>query len=112
MIFVDLSNPFVVLISVILLLCVIILGKETKNSVFSAIALFAFLGLLIVHAVEILTLNEQTELLRSSLSNCITMDFIFIFLSYVSYLWIDDIETKFKNKKSIDNSLDWFWNKI
>ena len=35
-----------------------------------------------------------------------------ILLSFVSYLWIDDIEAKEKKKKSIDDSLSWFWTKV
>ena len=42
----------------------------------------------------------------------ITWDFSFILLSYISYLWVDEVEAKYKNKKSIDNSLSWFWNKV
>ena len=41
-----------------------------------------------------------------------SIEAIMILLSYISYLWVDDIEAKEKNKKSIDNSLDWFWKKI
>ena len=39
----------------------------------------------------------------------IIFDLVFIFLSFISYLWIDDVEAKVKKKKVIDNSLDWFW---
>ena len=35
-----------------------------------------------------------------------------IFISYASYLWVDDVETKAKKKKSIDNSLEWFWKNV
>ena len=52
------------------------------------------------------------EALKSILTKSITFDAIMIFLSYVAYLWVDDIEAKEKNKKSIDNSLEWFWKKV
>ena len=39
-------------------------------------------------------------------------DFVFIFLSFISYLWIDEIQAKVENIKSIDNSLDWFWKRV
>ena len=42
----------------------------------------------------------------------ITFDLVFVFLSFISYLWIDDIEARAKNKKSLDNSLDWLWKKV
>ncbi len=35
-----------------------------------------------------------------------------IFISFFGYLWVDDIACKFYKKKNIDNSLDWFWNKV
>lgn len=46
------------------------------------------------------------------LSRCIVIDFLFVLITFFSYLWVDDIESKFKGTKSIDNSLDWFWKKI
>ena len=50
--------------------------------------------------------------LYHAIARSIAVDFGFIFLSFVSYLWVDDLEAKSKGKKSIDNSLDWFWKKI
>ena len=40
------------------------------------------------------------------------VDFVFILITFFSYLWVDDIEAKVKGTKSIDNSLDWFWKKV
>ena len=37
---------------------------------------------------------------------------IFILVTFFSYLWVDDIEAKTFGKKSVDNTLDWFWKKI
>jgi len=37
---------------------------------------------------------------------------LLIFLTFFSYLWIDDIACKFYKKKNIDNSLDWFWKQV
>ena len=54
---------------------------------------------------------EDAELI-STLYKCITFDFLFILMSFISYLWVDDMEARLKKKKSIDNSLDWFWKKI
>ena len=50
--------------------------------------------------------------MSETLSRCIAIDFVFILISFFSYLWVDDIEAKAKNKKSIDNSLDWFWKNV
>ena len=79
------------------------LGRETKKSAIPAI---------IVYAVQ-LTINKgQDPEITKTLSNCLAVDFVFIFISLFGYLWVDDIEAKKKNKKSISNDLDWLWKKV
>ena len=68
-----------------------------------------FLGLLIGHTAELVWTNNLTEMTQASLVVSILLDFTFIFISFISYLWIDDIQAKIENKKSIDDSLSWFW---
>ena len=58
------------------------------------------------------TLSEEYRYMLEILSRCIVIDFIFVFISFFSYLWVDDIETKKLGKKSLDDSLDWFWKKV
>lgn len=110
MFLIDISSPLAVIIAVVLTLCTLLLAKETKNSILMAIALGIFIVLLVMHTIQLTTLSELY--LAGTLRSCLIVDFIFILLSYISYLWVDEIETKYKNKKSIDNSLDWFWKKI
>ena len=74
--------------------------------------LFAYLTILVVHVAQIATLSEEYRYLLTTLSRCIVIDFIFVLMAFFSYLWVDDLEAKSKGKKSIDNSLDWFWKKI
>ena len=112
MFIIDISTPFAIIAAIAILLCLLLLSKEVKKSVIMAILLGAFAALLIVHTVQLITLPEQYLYLSNTLAKCLTVDFVFILLSYFSYMWVDDIETKYKNKKSIDNSLDWFWKKI
>ena len=54
------------------------------------------------------------KLILFNIEHCFTITkiFIFVFLSFISYLWIDDIEAKERKVKSIDNSLEWFWKKV
>ena len=73
---------------------------------------FAFIFLLVAHAIMYLTGSELSAEVLSNISFTMVFDLIFVLLSFISYLWIDDIEAKVKKKKSIDNSLDWFWNKV
>lgn len=106
----DLTNPYLLLAAVLLYLLLVVLGKEFKKSILPAIALFLFLGILFIYGIQLIISNnpEANRLIIS----CIGYDVILILLSYITYLWVDDIESKAKNKKSIDNSLDWFWNKV
>ena len=73
--------------------------------------LFSFIGCLVLHTVEFL-IGGLTEDGVAAAIYSIVFDLIFTFLSFISYLWIDDIEAKANKKKIIDNSLDWFWSKI
>ncbi|MCI9412965.1 MAG: hypothetical protein HFJ31_00385, partial [Clostridia bacterium] len=109
---INFTNPTLVLLGLILFLLVLYLGREVKKAWVIGIMLFVFLGLLIAHAVEFVTFAGNAGELHQTLLTCSTVDLIFIFLSFISYLWVDDIETKLGKKKSIDNSLEWFWNKV
>lgn len=104
---IDISNPVTLILLLTVLVGVIFLGKSTKNSILSIIMLVVFLGLLIYYVV--LLRNPELMDIRTVIVNCMSINFIFLFISFISYLWIDDIEAKKKNKKSVDNSLDWFW---
>ncbi len=109
---INFSNPIVVLIGVILFVLVLYLGKEVKKSWIIGVMLFTFIGILIGHTVEFATIAKQSQEIYKAVTSSATFDLIFIFISFISYLWIDDIEAKAGKKKSIDNSLDWFWNKV
>ena len=107
---VDLSCGTGIVMALMVTLLFIILGKEFKKSIIPAISLGVFLVLILMHLFQSFTL--QNEIYKAILTKSISIDAIMIFLSYISYMWVDDIESKEKNKKSIDNSLDWFWKKI
>lgn len=106
----DLTNPLVLFAAVLIYAFLFILGKEFKKSSLPAISLVLFLITLGIYAIQLVMADsvETTKLIMT----CVGYNAILVFLSYISYLWIDDIEAKSKNKKSIDNSLDWFWNKV
>ena len=105
---IDISTPIAIMGALLITVLLIFLSKELKNSAIIAVVLGVFVALLIVHSFQLVTITNAT----ATIARCLTVDYIFILLTYISYLWIDDIETKFKNKKSIDNSLDWFWKKV
>ena len=108
----DISNPLTLLLMLAATILLVFLSQEIKKSYISAITLFAYLVILIVHVAQIATLSEEFRYMLTTLSRCIVIDFIFVFITFFSYLWVDDIETKAYGKKSIDNSLDWFWKKV
>ena len=107
----DMSNPLTLLLMLAVTILLIFLSQEVKQSFIGAIMLFAYLIILVVHVAQIATLSEEYRYLLT-LSRCIVIDFIFVLMTFFSYLWVDDLEAKSKGKKSIDNSLDWFWKKI
>lgn len=108
----DISNPLTLVLMLAATVLLIFLAQEVKKSSVAAIMLFAYLIILIVHVAQIATLSEEFRYLITTLSRCIALDFVFVLITFFSYLWVDDIEAKVKGRKSIDNSLDWFWKKI
>ncbi len=112
MFFIDISDPWILLISIFLVICLIYLGKEAKNAYVPLMSLIVFLILLVMHGIQFLILPAGYDYLASSLAKCMLLDFLLIFITYMAYLWIDDVEAKAKKKKSIDNSLDWFWKNV
>lgn len=112
MVYLNITNPLTLLLVVIAIGLLIFLGQEVKKSIAVAIPLFVLLLLLIVHMVQIATLSSDLSYLASTLYKCIALDLLFILITFFAYLWVDDIEAKANNIKSIDNSLDWFWKEI
>lgn len=108
----DISNPLTLILTLAATVLLIFLAQEIKKSFISAIVLFAYLIILIIHVAQIATLPEEFRYMLTTLSRCIAIDFVFVLISFFAYLWVDDIEAKAEGKKSIDNSLDWFWKKI
>ena len=109
---VDFTSPFTIILYIFVLICLVFLGHEIKRSVAPAIGLLISTLLLVIHAVQIFIFGANYAEYTKVISTSMIFDFVFILISYLSYLWIDDLEAKHRNKKSIDNSLDWFWSKI
>lgn len=109
---IDLTDPLVTILFLIAIICAIFLGHEVKRAIIPAIALLITISLLVIHTVQLFAFGDSYMEYQIIISNSIIYDFGFILITYIAYLWIDDIEAKHRNKKSIDNSLDWFWSKI
>lgn len=112
MLIVNVANPLTLLLILFLTLSFIYIGKQAKNAYVALLPLIVFLILLVMHSLQILIFSVGYNYATSFFANCLLVDFIMIFLTYMAYLWVDDIEAKAKMKKSIDNSLDWFWKNV
>ncbi len=109
---INFANIITILLALVLFVLVLILGKETHKSQIVALMLFAFLAILVGHSVEMFAFEAASDYIHDCLRVSLIFDFIFIFLSFFSFLWVDDIQAKIEKKKSIDNSLDWFWKEV
>ena len=109
----DLTNLltlFLVLIATVLL---IYLSQEVKRSIIVAIPLFAFLIDLVIHTIQTLTLTPDYAYLFNKLCLNMAIDFVFLLLTFLAYLWADDVEAKEFNKKTINSKgIDWLFKKI
>jgi hypothetical protein len=109
----DVTSPMTLILLLAATVLLIFLGRETKRSFVPALSLVLFLVLLVVHCFQLTHIPELNyEIYHSTLLGCVTVDLVMIFITFFSYLWIDDISSKFYKKKSIDNSLDWFWKQV
>lgn len=109
---IDFTNTVTILLALLLFVLILFLGKEMHKSAIPAMMLFVFLALLVGHTIELMIIPNIEEATYYALTISMGVDFVFIFLSFISYLWIDDIQAKIEKKKSIDDSLNWFWAKF
>ena len=112
MFFINLTNPLTMMLVLAAVVLLIFLSQEIKKSYVGIFPLMGSLGLLIMHTIQILTLKEEYADLSSSISISIAIDFVLVLITFFAYLWVDDVEARAMNKKSIDNSLDWFWKQV
>ena len=109
---INFSSPVWVLVGVVLYIFLLILSRELKRSGIMLVALLSHLALLAVHCAEYITVNSTQSELMLKLFVCMIVDLALIFLYFISYLWMDEIEAKDKKLKSIDDSLKMFWKKV
>ena len=109
----DLTNLltlFLVLVATVLL---IYLSQEIKRSIIVAIPLFAFVIDLVIHTIQTLTLTPDYAYLFNKLCLNMAIDFVFLLLTFLAYLWADNVEAKKFNKKTINSKgIDWLFKEI
>lgn len=103
-------QPLTIILLLTASILLIFLGKEVKKPIFPAIILIAFLIILVIHSVQLLMPSYEEYYV--TIRYCMAFELTMVLVSFFSYLWVDDIASKFYKKKSIDNSLDWFWKQV
>jgi hypothetical protein len=89
------------------------MGKGFNRQQLQAVALVGIFTLVVVYCVQTAILPAKTyDAKRLQIFKNVKANFILIFLSCMSCLWLDEIVDRFYKKRKINNSLDWFWGKI
>lgn len=103
------SDPIITLIITIITVALIVLGRKLELPQLPIIVVIYGLGLLIYHTI---TLNNNISGSTSPYYLSIAVDLVMLFLGFITYLWVDDISAKSRNKKSYSDALSWFWDKL
>lgn len=112
---INFMEPFTLLIGVVLFILVTYLSKKTKKSWISAIMLFVFIAVLVSYVIQFMMLDVNAPNIKEielTIIRSTGVTLVFVLLSFFIYLWVDDTEAKMGKRKSIDNSLEWFWKKV
>ena len=60
-----------------------------------------------------LTLTPEFAYLYSTICYNMAIDFVFILVTFLAYLWADEVEAKAFNKKTINSKdIDWLFKKV
>lgn len=109
----DLTNIFTLILVTIATVLLIYLSQELKKSLIAAIPLFAFVVDLIIHTIQMLTLKQELSYLYSTLTFNMAVDFAFVLVTFLGYLWADDVEAKARNRKTINSKgIDWLFKQV
>lgn len=109
---IEITNPLTLLLILLATSLLLYLGREITDSKIAAIPLIANLILLTIYIVQFFTIPDEYKYLLPKIYKNVAISLVFVFITFFSYLWIDDREAKKKNKHSLDNSLDWLWKDI
>ena len=105
-------NILTIVMVTITTILVIAFSRKLESPILPGILIILYLLLLIYHSYVLNTLPAELEAAISQVYLFIAMDFLWLLVSFLGYLWIDDISATKFNKKNYDNSLTWFWDKL
>jgi len=103
------AEPLIALMFAIITMALIVIGRKLELPYLPVTVVAYGLGLLVYHTV-VLNLAVTEDLTQYYFS--VAIDLIILFLGFITYLWIDNIVAKSKNKKSYSDALSWFWDKL
>ena len=96
----------------LIIVLVIAFAKKIENPILPGGLILLNLARLIYHTYVLNSLPAGLEEAISTVYMFIATDFLWLLMSFLAYLWIDDITATKFNKKSYDNSMAWFWDKL
>lgn len=104
------TQPLTVLLLLTATVLLIFLGKEINKPLIPAMALIFFLLLVVWHSVQLCLISYEPYYV--SIRYCIAFELIMVLVTFLAYIWIDNITSKLYNKKTIEDKLDWFWKQV
>ena len=122
---IDFTNPIYVVVALVLVILCAFLANQYKKNTIPCIVLLVFLTILVGHTIELSALEDTANMTAFAVS--IAVDEIFIFISFLMFLWLDKIQVEAskttkggkkskkekKEEKVIENDgLDVLWKKI
>ena len=108
----NIANNIQIIVITLATVGVIAFARKVEKPLFPGMLIIIHLGLLLYHSYVLNSLPTFMENQISEIYLCIAMDFLWLLISFLGYLWLDDINAIKLNKKSYDNSMSWFWNKL
>ena len=109
---VNFLNYMEIIIITLAIVGVIAFARKTEKPAILGVLIIVNLGMLLYHTYIINHLSPVFEYQISQTYLCLAMDFLWLLISFLGYLWIDDIRGTKLNKKNYDNSMAWFWSKL
>lgn len=99
--FINMVDPWSLLIALFVTIGFIYIGKEAKKSYVPLMPTVVYLLLLVMHVIQyIFNMPIQYENSNTVYAQCILIDCILLYASYISYLWVNEIEGKAKTKNA------------
>lgn len=94
--FINMINPWSLLTALFVTIGFVYIGKYAKNSYVVLMPVIGYLLILVMHIIQY-NINMYASSIQIY-AQCILIDCILLYTSYMSYLWINEVEAKSKNQ--------------